>query len=51
MAKKSKAISHTDELVSQSFDSPLAQNQKFKKELQEVEGVAENIDSRHRGPV
>ena len=37
MAKKSKAISHTDEVLSQAFLSPLAQNVKFKKELQEVE--------------
>ena len=44
MAKKSKAISHTDELVSQSFDSPLAQNQKFKKELQEVEKYYQYFD-------
>lgn len=44
MAKKSKAISHTDELISQSFDSPLAKNQKFKKELQEVEKYYQYFD-------
>ena len=37
MVKKSVAISHTDEVLSQAFNSPLAQNQKFKKELMEVE--------------
>lgn len=37
MVKKSVAISHTDEVLSQAFNSPLAQNQKFKKELTEVE--------------
>ena len=44
MAKKSKAISHTDELISQSFDSPLAKNQKFKKELQDVEKYYQYFD-------
>lgn len=37
MVKKSVAVSHTDEVLSQAFNSPLAQNQKFKKELTEVE--------------
>ena len=34
MPKKSKSVSHTDEILSQAFDSPLAQNAKFKKELE-----------------
>lgn len=37
MVKKSVAVSHTDEVLSQAFNSPLAQNQKFKKELTEIE--------------
>lgn len=37
MVKKSVAVSHTDEVLSQAFNSPLAQNQKFKRELTEVE--------------
>ena len=44
MAKKSKAISHTDEVLSQAFLSPLAQNVKFKKELQEVEKYYQYFD-------
>ena len=44
MAKKSKAVSHTDEILSQAFDSPLAQNVKFKKELEEVQKYYEFFD-------
>ena len=44
MAKKSKSVSHTDEVLSQAFDSPLAQNAKFKKELQEVQLYYEYFD-------
>lgn len=44
MAKKSKAVSHTDEVLSQAFDSPLAQNAKFKKELEEVQLYYEYFD-------
>lgn len=44
MAKKSKSVSHTDEVLSQAFDSPLAQNAKFKKELQEVQIYYEYFD-------
>ena len=44
MAKKSKSVSHTDEVLSQAFDSPLAQNAKFKKELQEVQMYYEFFD-------
>lgn len=44
MAKKSKAVSHTDEVLSQAFDSPLAQNAKFKKELEEVQKYYELFD-------
>lgn len=44
MATKSKSVSHTDEVLSQAFDSPLAQNAKFKKELQEVQKYYEFFD-------
>ena len=44
MPKKSKAVSHTDEILSQAFDSPLAQNVKFKKELEEVQKYYEFFD-------
>ena len=44
MAKKSKSVSHTDEVLSQAFDSPLAQNVKFKKELEEVQLYYEHFD-------
>ena len=44
MAKKSKSVSHTDEVLSQAFDSPLAQNAKFKKELEEVQLYYEYFD-------
>ena len=44
MSKKSKAVSHTDEILSQAFDSPLAQNVKFKKELEEVQKYYEFFD-------
>ena len=44
MAKKSKSVSHTDEVLSQAFDSPLAQNVKFKKELEEVQKYYEFFD-------
>lgn len=44
MAKKSKSVSHTDEVLSQAFDSPLAKNAKFKKELQEVQLYYEYFD-------
>lgn len=44
MATKSKSVSHTDEVLSQAFDGPLAQNAKFKKELQEVQKYYEIFD-------
>lgn len=44
MAKKSKSVSHTDEVLSQAFDSPLAKNIKFKKELEEVQKYYEFFD-------
>ena len=44
MPKKSKAVSHTDEILSQAFDSPLAQNVKLKKELEEVQKYYEFFD-------
>ena len=44
MPKKSKSVSHTDEILSQAFDSPLAQNVKFKKELEEVQKYYEFFD-------
>ena len=44
MAKKSKSVSHSDEVLSQAFDSPLAQNVKFKKELEEVQKYYEFFD-------
>jgi len=44
MAKKSTEVSHTDEVLSQAFSSPLAQNAKFKQELQEVEKYYQYFD-------
>ena len=44
MAKKSTAVSHTDEVLSQAFNSPLAKNLKFKDELSEVEIYYEYFD-------